>query len=162
MKTHIYQSPPHNIKSPRRPDAGELCVSVGFTRTKAYDNKYMCPQGITVRRPYDVNSYSWLDNPSGPSRFRYHTKWRTTVGRTPLDGWSARRRDLYLTTPNNHKRKTTMPPEGFEPAIRANERMQTHAFGRTATGIGPDLNYSALARYPCYKYSQQPDCLFSF
>jgi len=24
------------------------------------------------------------------------------------------------------------------------------------------LNYSALARYPCYKYSQQPDCLFSF
>jgi hypothetical protein len=30
-------------------------------------------------------------------RFRYHTQGRTTVGRTPLDEWSARRRDLYLT-----------------------------------------------------------------
>jgi hypothetical protein len=31
-------------------------------------------------------------------RFRDHTQGRTTVGRTPLDEWSARRRDLYLTT----------------------------------------------------------------
>jgi len=30
--------------------------------------------------------------------FRDHTQWRATVGRTPLDEWSARRRDLYLTT----------------------------------------------------------------
>ena len=25
------------------------------------------------------------------------TQWQATIGRTPLDGWSARRRDLYLT-----------------------------------------------------------------
>ena len=31
-------------------------------------------------------------------RFRDHTEGRTTVGRTPLDEWSARGRDLYLTT----------------------------------------------------------------
>ena len=31
--------------------------------------------------------------------FLDHTQ-RTTVGRTPLDEWSARRRDLYLTTHN--------------------------------------------------------------
>ena len=31
-------------------------------------------------------------------RFLDHTKRRITVGRTPLDEWSARRRDLYLTT----------------------------------------------------------------
>jgi hypothetical protein len=32
-------------------------------------------------------------------------KWqRTTVGRTPLDEWLARRRDLYLTTYNTHNR----------------------------------------------------------
>ena len=31
-------------------------------------------------------------------RFRYHTQGHTTVGRNPPDGWSARRRDLYLTT----------------------------------------------------------------
>jgi hypothetical protein len=31
----------------------------------------------------------------------------TTLGRTTLDEWSARRRDLYLTTHNNHKRQTS-------------------------------------------------------
>jgi len=30
----------------------------------------------------------------------------TTIGRTPLDKWSARRRNLYLTIHNTHKRKT--------------------------------------------------------
>ena len=33
-------------------------------------------------------------------RFLAHTQRRITVGRTPLDEWSARRRDLYLTTHN--------------------------------------------------------------
>ena len=30
-----------------------------------------------------------------------------------------------------------MPPAGFEPAIPAGERLQTHALDRSATGIGP-------------------------
>jgi hypothetical protein len=30
----------------------------------------------------------------------------TTLGRTPLDEWSARRRDLYPTTYNTHKRQS--------------------------------------------------------
>jgi hypothetical protein len=34
------------------------------------------------------------------SRFLDHTQRRTTVGTTPLDEWSIRRRDLYLTTHN--------------------------------------------------------------
>jgi hypothetical protein len=33
----------------------------------------------------------------------------TTLGRTPLDEGPARRRDLYLTTHNTHKRQTSMP-----------------------------------------------------
>ena len=37
------------------------------------------------------------------------TLWHTTVGSTPLYEWSANRRDLYLTTHNNHKRRTSMP-----------------------------------------------------
>jgi len=37
----------------------------------------------------------------------------TIVGRIPLDKWSARRRDLYLTTNNTHNRQTTMPPGGI-------------------------------------------------
>ena len=32
------------------------------------------------------------------TEFLDHIQWRTTVGRTPLDEWSARHRDLYLTT----------------------------------------------------------------
>ena len=35
---------------------------------------------------------------------RSHTQRRTTVRRTPLDEWSARRRDLYLTTHNTHNK----------------------------------------------------------
>ena len=35
-------------------------------------------------------------------RFLDHTQQRITVGRTHLDEWSARRKDLYLTTHNTH------------------------------------------------------------
>jgi hypothetical protein len=59
----------------------------------------------------------------------------TAVGRTPLDGWSARRRDLYLTTHNTHNRQTTdMLPVRFEPTIPASERPQTHALDRVTSG----------------------------
>jgi hypothetical protein len=54
------------------------------------------------------------------------THRHTTLGRTPLDEWSARRRDLYLTTHITHKRQTSMPLAGFEAAIPASERPQTH------------------------------------
>jgi hypothetical protein len=60
----------------------------------------------------------------------------TTLGRTPLDEGPARRRDLYLTTHNTHKRQTSMPPAGFQPTILVSERPKTHALDRTATGIG--------------------------
>jgi hypothetical protein len=60
----------------------------------------------------------------------------TTLGRTPLDDGPARRRDLYLTTHNTHKRQTSMTPVEFEPIILVSERPQTHALDRAATGIG--------------------------
>ena len=68
--------------------------------------------------------------------FLDHTQWRSTVGRAPLDEWSAHRRDLYLTTHNTHNRQTSMPPVGFEPTISAGERPQTYAIDRAATGTG--------------------------
>jgi len=46
-------------------------------------------------------------------RFLDHTQRRTTVGRTSLDKWSARRGDLYLTTHDTHNRKTSMVPGGI-------------------------------------------------
>jgi hypothetical protein len=57
-----------------------------------------------------------------------------SLGRTPPDEGSARPRDLYLTTHNSQE--TAMPPAGFESAIPASERPQTHALDRAATGIG--------------------------
>jgi len=54
--------------------------------------------------------------------FLDHTQRRSTVGRTPLDECSARRRDLYLKTHDTHNRQISMPPVGFEPTISAGER----------------------------------------
>ena len=54
--------------------------------------------------------------------FLDHTQRRSTVGRTPPDERSARRRDLYLTTHDTHNRQISMPPVGFEPTISAGER----------------------------------------
>ena len=83
----------------------------------------------------------WRENPqwamaSSFTRFLDHTQRRTTDGRTPLDEGSARRRDLYLTTHNNHNRQTSMPLVGFEPTISAGERPQTYALDHAATGNG--------------------------
>ena len=73
---------------------------------------------------------------SSLTRFLDHTQRRTTVGRTPLNEWSARRRDLYLATHNTHNRRTCMSPVGFEPTISAGERLQTYDLDRAATGTG--------------------------
>jgi hypothetical protein len=56
----------------------------------------------------------------------------STLDRTPLNEWSARRRDLYLTTHNTHD-SHQRPPVGFEPAIPAGEQPQNHALDRAAT-----------------------------
>ena len=65
--------------------------------------------------------------------FLHHTR-HTTVGRTPLDEWLGRHRDLHLATHNTHNRQTSMPPVGFEPTISASERPKTYALDRAATG----------------------------
>jgi hypothetical protein len=51
----------------------------------------------------------------------------TAFGRTPLDEWSACRRDIYLATHNTHKRHISVPAAGFELAIPTSERLKTHA-----------------------------------
>ena len=85
--------------------------------------------------------FLWCYSPTWVSaasllRFRDYTHRHTTVSRIPLDEWSARRRDLYLTTHNTHNRLTSMPMEGFEPSILETERPETHASDRAATGTG--------------------------
>jgi hypothetical protein len=58
---------------------------------------------VTQRGSWPPNSWGLLD----------HTRWRTTVGRNPLDEWSARCRDLYLTTHNTHNRQHIQAPGGI-------------------------------------------------
>jgi hypothetical protein len=70
--------------------------------------------------------------PSGPG-FTMSLR-HTAIVRTPLDVWSVRRTDLYLTTHNTHKKQKPMPSVGFETTIPARERPQTHALDRAATG----------------------------
>ena len=75
--------------------------------------------------------------------FLDHTQRRTTVGRTPLDEWSARRRDLYLTPHNTHNRQTSMLPVVSEPTISEGVRSQTCALDRAATGTGDGMSLTS-------------------
>ena len=83
--------------------------------------------------------------------FLDHTQGRTTVGRTPCDEWSARCRDLYLTTHNTHNRQKSMSSVGFEPTISAGKRPQTYS-------LDSDWGFSSLTEvfltltevFPCF------------
>ena len=91
----------------------------------------------------DINIY-FFPVPCGPTPvmassrlgFLDHTQRRTIVGRTSLDEWSARQRDLYLTTHNTQHRQTSLPPTAFEPTITRCERPQTYSLDRAGTGTG--------------------------
>jgi len=79
-----------------------------------------------------------------------HTHTHTHTGRVPLDEGSGRRRDLYPTTHNTHKKQISIPLERFEPEIPASERPQTHDLDRAATGIG-----HRFGRVPIQDFAQQ-------
>ena len=64
------------------------------------------------------------------TRFIDHTQRRTTVGRTPLNEWSVRRRDLYLTTHNNHNKHPCSPR-------RAEDFYLPLKFRRLRPGLNP-------------------------
>ena len=107
----------------RRPNQVSKLINYLFMKT------FFCCGAATQRGSWPPHSWGFLD----------HTQWRTKVGRTPLDEWSARRKDLYLTTHNTRNRQTSMPPVRFEPTISAGERPQTYALDRAATGTGSML-----------------------
>jgi len=78
--------------------------------------------------------------PSGPGPPQYRrfmiTLRNATFSRTPLYELSVRRWDLCLTTHNNHKRQTSMPPARFKSKIPASDRSQTYVLEHAATGTG--------------------------
>jgi hypothetical protein len=75
----------------------------------------------------------WCDNPERVTAFVH-----TTLGRTPLDGWWARRRDLYFETHNTHKKytRTSKSPMVLEAVIPASEGPKLPALYRGTTWIG--------------------------
>jgi hypothetical protein len=97
---------------------------------------------------YIIFFYHCATAPSGPRPPHYPefiiTLRHTTLGSTPLEEWSAQRRDLYMITYNTHSGQTSMLPAGFEPTIPASERPQTHALDRAAIGIGSLYVYILL------------------
>jgi hypothetical protein len=73
-----------------------------------------------------------------------HIQTHTTVGRTPLDEGSVRRRDFYLTT-HKHSQETNIHVlVGFEPTIPASARPKAHALDRAAIRIGLFISFMTL------------------
>jgi len=68
-------------------------------------------KGVIFPSPYGATA------PSGPGPPHYLgftiTPRSTTLGRTLLENWSPRIRDLYVTTHNVHNRQRPMFPAGF-------------------------------------------------
>jgi hypothetical protein len=83
---------------------------------------------------------------------RLHDRTQTIFGRTPLDEWSARSKDLYITIRNTMNRQTVMLQAGFEPAIPASEWSRTPALGHPVAAIGTsplrNLNVRPAVRHP--------------
>jgi hypothetical protein len=68
------------------------------------------------------------------------TNFSSTLGRPPLYEGSARRRNIYLKTHNNHKRQTSLPRRHSNPQSWPSTRKQTHTLDRAATEIGKVFN----------------------
>jgi hypothetical protein len=77
-------------------------------------------EGFTVFLPHGATASSG----PGPALYRGFaiTLRHTTLGRTILDEGSPLAETSYLTTHNTHKRQTSMPPAGLEPAVTENKR----------------------------------------
>ena len=91
---HYSWSNPQNLKS-------RSSVTVGMTYKKLLTLRLLMSYIYIYIYIYEHIFLMFLD----------HTQRRTTVGRTPLDEWSARRRDLYLTTHDTHNRQTRLCDE---------------------------------------------------
>ena len=72
---------------------------------------------LDYKKKMDLIFVNWTTTTSGPGRPHYsgfmNTFRYSTLGRTPLDEWSGRRRDVYLTTHKTYMRQTSLPLAGF-------------------------------------------------
>ena len=108
---------------------------------ESYENSiYICTllQDLAFQYTRDFGLlFSWCNSPQWArapslSRLYDHARRRTTVGRTPLDEWSAWHRDLCLVAYETHKRQLFILLAGFKPEITAREEPDNHALGSVA------------------------------
>ena len=66
--------------------------------------KFNVDSGLMLCYVFGATAPQWA-RVSSFTKFLDHTQWHNTVGRTTLEEWSARRRDLYLTTHNTLNRQ---------------------------------------------------------
>ena len=81
-----------------------------------------------------------------------HTQGRTTAGRTPLDKWSARRRDLHLTTHNTHKTDIHAPggirTHNFSKRVAADLRLRPRGGHWDRPAIFSEFKQKRMTSYP--------------
>ena len=94
----------------------------------------------------------WPPSGPGPSHCRVFaiTLRRTTLGRTPLDEWSAQRTDLYLTK-TQHSEQTFMPRWDSNPQYRQSSGRKStpspaRQLGLAFSGILPERYQDWLLR----------------
>jgi len=92
-------------------------------------------------------------------RFLAHIQRCIKVGVASLIEWPDRHRHLHMTTHSTHNRQISMDPVGFQPAIPASKRPQTHALDRAATRC-PQYNVFILIKKTSFpwvlNYSSSP------
>jgi hypothetical protein len=137
-----------------RPNVETRCVFRNTFRPEYHKKKIYKPRNTNLETShfqtslvaYQLpNSYLFshgVTDPSGPERPPYRgftiTLTHTTLGGNPLDEWSARRRDLYLT----HLRQTDIyaPTDSNPQSQKASGRI-IQALDRAANGIGLKFIY---------------------
>jgi len=112
-----------------------VCTRWRYSGAESNERYFLFSFSATAPPPPCARAYSF-------TRFLHHTQRHTMVSRSLQVEWSARPRDLCLTTHNTHNWQTSMLPVGFEPIVWAGERPQTYAVDRTATGIGDERYWS--------------------
>ena len=88
---------------------------------------------VSLPSPYIVTARC---GPGPPLRGLTITLRHTTFGRIPLDMWSVSAQTCTWQHSKFIRDRRPVPPVGFEPAIPASERPQTHATNRSATVLG--------------------------
>ena len=110
----------NGLFNPLNPELNLICYLLALLEARHFLHVSRIRVKLLTLRRLMSYIYIYMEHPL--LMFLDHTQRRSTVGRTPLDEWSARRRDLYLTTHDTHNRKISMSLVGFEPTISAGER----------------------------------------